>query len=211
MRYVLFVCTHNAGRSQMAQAFFERHAPPDLRAESAGQAPAEAIWPNVIEAMREVGIDLSGRRPKKIELEMQLHADKAITLNCQDTCPYVIGGVEDWDVDDPAGQPLEKVREIRDEIERRVLALLEHADEIRSRPQRARAPPRATAAATGRGVRGHEAGGRDSRLRRRDPERVRRLPGPVVRADAGRAPRPRLPPRARLQRARRLTGAGGRP
>jgi arsenate reductase len=132
MRYVLFVCTHNAGRSQMAQAFFERHAPDDLRAESAGQAPAEAIWPNVVEAMREVGLDISGRAPKKIELEMQLHADKAITLNCQDTCPYVIGGVEDWDVDDPAGQPLEKVRQIRDEIERRVLALIEHADEIRA-------------------------------------------------------------------------------
>jgi protein-tyrosine-phosphatase len=96
MRYVLFVCAHNAGRSQIAQAFFERHAPADLRAESAGQAPAEAIWPNVIEAMREIGIDLSGRRPKKIDLEMQLHADKAVTLNCQDTCPYVIGGVEDW-------------------------------------------------------------------------------------------------------------------
>ena len=82
--------------------------------------------------MREIGIDISGRRPKKIELEMQLHADRAITLNCQDTCPYVIGGVEDWDVDDPAGQPLEKVREIRDEIERRVLELLERAEEIRA-------------------------------------------------------------------------------
>lgn len=132
MRYVLFVCTHNAGRSQIAQAFFERHAPSDLRAESAGQAPAEAIWPNVIEAMREIGFDLSDRKPKKIELEMQLHTDKAITLNCQDTCPYVIGGVEDWEVDDPAGQPLEKVREIRDEIERRVLDLLRRADEIRA-------------------------------------------------------------------------------
>ena len=132
MRYVLFVCTHNAGRSQIAQAFFERHAPDDLRAESAGQAPAKAIWPNVIEAMREAGIDISDRQPKKIELEMQLHADKAITLNCQDTCPYVIGGVEDWEVDDPAGQPLEKVREIRDEIERRVLELLAHAEEIRA-------------------------------------------------------------------------------
>ena len=65
MRYVLFVCTHNAGRSQIAQAFFERHAPPDLRAESAGQAPAEAIWPNVIEAMQEVGIDISGRTPRR--------------------------------------------------------------------------------------------------------------------------------------------------
>jgi arsenate reductase len=132
MKYVLFVCTHNAGRSQIAQAFFERYGPDDLRAESAGQAPADAIWPNVIEAMREVGIDISDRRPKKIEVEMQLHADKAITLNCQDTCPYVVGGVEDWEVEDPAGQPLEKVREIRDEIERRVQDLIERADEIRA-------------------------------------------------------------------------------
>ncbi len=133
MRYVLFVCTHNAGRSQIAQAFFERYAPEDLRAESAGQEPADAIWPDVVEAMREVGIDISGRSPKKIELEMQLHADKAITLNCQGSCPYVIGPVEDWDVDDPAGQPLEKVREIRDDIERRVRQLIEHrTEEIRT-------------------------------------------------------------------------------
>jgi arsenate reductase len=133
MRYVLFVCTHNAGRSQIAQAFFERYAPSDLRAESAGQDPAEAIWPNVVEAMREVGIDISDRKPKKIEVEMQLHADKAITLNCQGSCPYVLGGIEDWEIDDPAGQPLEKVREIRNEIERRVRELLElRADEIRS-------------------------------------------------------------------------------
>ena len=133
MRYVLFVCTHNAGRSQMAQAFFEKYAPGDLRAESAGQAPAEAIWPNVIEAMGEVGIDISSRKPKKIELEMQRHADKAITLNCQGSCPYVIGGIEDWDVDDPADQPLEKVREIRDDIEQRVRNLVEErADEIRA-------------------------------------------------------------------------------
>jgi arsenate reductase (thioredoxin) len=132
VRYVLFVCTHNAGRSQIAQAFFERHAPSDLRAESAGQAPAAAIWPNVVETMRELGIDRSGRKPKKIDPEMQLHADKAITLNCEDTCPYVIGDVEDRDVNDPASQPLEKVREIRDEIERRVLDLLARADAIRA-------------------------------------------------------------------------------
>jgi protein-tyrosine-phosphatase len=133
MKYVLFVCTHNAGRSQIAQAFFEKYAPDDLRAESAGQAPADAIWPNVVEAMREVGVDISDRKPKKIELEMQLHADKAITLNCQGSCPYVIGGIEDWDVDDPAGQPLEKVREIRDDIEQRVRDLVEaRADEIRA-------------------------------------------------------------------------------
>jgi arsenate reductase len=111
----------------------ERYAPEDLRAESAGQAPADAIWPNVIEAMREVGIDISERKPKPIDREMQLHADKAITLNCQESCPYVIGGVEDWDVDDPAGAPLEKVREIRDEIERRVRSK-------RPRPPRRSAP-----------------------------------------------------------------------
>jgi protein-tyrosine-phosphatase len=70
MRHVLFVCTHNAGRSQIAQAFFERYAPTDLRAESAGQAPADEIWPNVIEAMREVGIDISNRKPKKIDLQI---------------------------------------------------------------------------------------------------------------------------------------------
>jgi arsenate reductase (thioredoxin) len=133
MKYVLFVCTHNAGRSQMAQAFFERYAPADLRAESAGQEPAEAIWPNVVEAMREIGIDISERKPKKIDLEVQLHADKAITLNCEGSCPYVIGGIEDWEVDDPAGQPLEKVREIRDDIEERVRDLVEaRADEIRA-------------------------------------------------------------------------------
>ena len=133
MKYVLFVCTHDAGRSQIAQAFFERYAPDDLRAESAGQEPAAVIWPNVVEAMREKGIDISDRKPKKIEVEMQLHADKAITLNCPGSCPYVIGGVEDWEVDDPAGQPLEKVRAIRDEIERRVRELIDNrADEIRS-------------------------------------------------------------------------------
>jgi len=132
MRYVLFVCTHNAGRSQIAQAFFERYAPEDLRAESAGQAPAEAIWPNVIEAMREVGIDLSERRPKKIDVEMQLHADWAVTLNCSDTCPYVPGVVEEWEVEDPAGKTIDEVRLIRDD-EKRVRKLIdEGADAIRA-------------------------------------------------------------------------------
>lgn len=84
MKYVLFVCTQNAGRSQIAQAFFERYAPQDLHAESAGQAPAEAVWPSVVEAMRDVGIDIAKRRPKRLDLEMQLHADWAITLNCRD-------------------------------------------------------------------------------------------------------------------------------
>jgi len=133
VKYVLFVCTHNAGRSQIAQAFFERHAPDDVRAESAGQAPADAVWPEVVEAMREVGVDISQRRPKKLDLEMQLHADWAVTLACGGTCPYVPGIVEDWDVPDPAGRPLAEVREIRDELERRVVDLVENRlDAIRA-------------------------------------------------------------------------------
>jgi arsenate reductase len=120
MKYVLFVCTHNAGRSQMAQAFLERHAPPGIRAESAGQEPAEAIWPNVVEAMREVGIDIAGRRPKKLDLEMQLHADWAITLACGGACPYVSTTVEDWEIPDPAEKSIDEVREIRDLVEERV-------------------------------------------------------------------------------------------
>jgi arsenate reductase (thioredoxin) len=135
MKYVLFVCTHNAGRSQIAQAFFERYAPADIRAESAGQLPAEAIWPNVVEAMREVGIDISHRKPKKLDLEMQLHADFAITLNCAAECPYVPATVEDWDVADPHDKPLEQVRLIRDEIEGRVREFVDtRLDEVRVDP-----------------------------------------------------------------------------
>jgi arsenate reductase (thioredoxin) len=135
MKYVLFVCTHNAGRSQIAQAFFERYAPEDVRAESAGQLPAEAIWPNVVEAMREVGIEIADRRPKKLDLEMQLHADFAITLNCAAECPYVPATVEDWDIADPHDKPIEEVRLIRDEIEGRVREFVEtRLDEVRADP-----------------------------------------------------------------------------
>ncbi len=133
MRTVLFVCTHNAGRSQMAEAFFERHGPPDVRAESAGQEPAEAVWPEVVEAMAEVGIDLSERRPRRLTVEMQLHADWAITLACGAQCPFVPTTVEDWDVPDPAGRSLEEVRAIRDGVETRVRELVaEKLDLIRS-------------------------------------------------------------------------------
>jgi protein-tyrosine-phosphatase len=133
MKYVLFVCTHNAGRSQMAQGFFERHGPPDVRAESAGQQPADAVWPEVVEAMAEVGIDLSERRPKRLTVEMQLHADWAITLACGAQCPFVPTTVEDWDVPDPAGRSLEEVRSIRDGVEARVKELVaEKLDLIRS-------------------------------------------------------------------------------
>lgn len=133
MKYVLFVCTHNAGRSQMAQAFFERHAPEDIRAESAGQQPAGQVWPEVVEAMAEVGVDLSDRRPTKLTVEMQLHADWAITLACGATCPYVPTTVEDWDIPDPAGKSVEEVRAIRDAVEARVKDLVEQRiDAIRA-------------------------------------------------------------------------------
>ncbi len=133
IRYVLFVCNHNAGRSQIAQAFFERDGPPDIRVESAGTEPAREVWPPVIEAMREVGIDLAERKPKRLTLEMQLHADWAITMGCGDACPYVATTVEAWDVPDPAGRPLHEVRAIRDGIEARIKELLEHRlDAIRT-------------------------------------------------------------------------------
>jgi arsenate reductase (thioredoxin) len=124
LRYVLFVCNHNAGRSQMAQAFFERYGPADVRAESAGTEPAREVSPEVVEAMRESGIDLSGRRPKKLSLEMQLHADRAITMGCGDACPFVASTVEAWDIPDPAGRPIAEVRAIRDGIEAHVRELL---------------------------------------------------------------------------------------
>lgn len=133
MKYVLFVCNHNAGRSQMAQAFFNRFAPDDVRAESAGSDPAQAIWPEVREVMREVGIDLSGRRPRRLLREMQVHADWAVTMGCGDACPYVPTTVEAWDVPDPAGKPIEEVRIIRDSIEAHVKRLIaDKLDEIRS-------------------------------------------------------------------------------
>ena len=133
MKYVLFVCTHNAGRSQMAQAFFERHGPPDIRAESAGQEPGREVWPAVVEAMSEIGIDLTQRRPQRLSVEMQLHADWAITLACGATCPYVPTTVEDWDIPDPAGKSLEEVRSIRDAVEVRVRDLIDtRIDAIRS-------------------------------------------------------------------------------
>jgi protein-tyrosine-phosphatase len=124
MTYVLFVCNHNAGRSQMAQAFFERHAPADAIADSAGTDPAAQVWPEVVEAMREVGIDIAGRTPKRLTVEMQQRADLAVTMGCGDACPYVPTTVVDWALPDPAGQPIEVVREVRDTIESRVKALI---------------------------------------------------------------------------------------
>lgn len=124
VRYVLFVCNHNAGRSQIAQAVFERYGPADVRAESAGTEPAAAIWPPVVEVMREIGLDLSGRTPKKLTVEMQQHANWAVTMGCGDACPYVPSIVEEWDIPDPAGKPLEEVRAIRDQIQQQVRELI---------------------------------------------------------------------------------------
>jgi arsenate reductase (thioredoxin) len=134
MKKVLFVCTHNAGRSQMAEALFNRLAPDDVLAESAGQQPRrEGVWPVVVDVMREIGVDLSAKRPKKLMPEMQLHADWAVTLACGATCPYVPTIVEDWDVPDPAGKDVDEVRAIRDQLELRVSDLLEHRiDAIRA-------------------------------------------------------------------------------
>jgi len=135
MRYVLFVCNHNAGRSQMAQAFFERDAPADVRAESAGSDPAPRVWPGVLEAMAEVGIDLSDRVPRRLMPEMQLHADWAVTMGCGDACPYVPTTVEDWDLPDVADLPVERVRPVRDAIEARVRELIEtRLEAIRTDP-----------------------------------------------------------------------------
>jgi arsenate reductase (thioredoxin) len=124
IRYVLFVCNHNAGRSQMAQAFFERYGPEDVHAESVGTDPAPTIWPPVVEVMREIGFDLAGREPKKLTIEMQLHADWAITMGCGDACPYVPTMVEAWDIPDPAGRPIEDVRAIRDGVQDQIRELI---------------------------------------------------------------------------------------
>ena len=126
MKYVLFVCNHNAGRSQMAQALFERACPGDCRGESAGSNPARQVWPEVVQVMREIGIDIAGRRPKRLTVEMQLHADWAVTMGCGDACPYVPTTVDDWDIPDPAGRPIDEVREIRDMIAERVDDLAQH-------------------------------------------------------------------------------------
>ncbi len=124
MTYVLFVCNHNAGRSQMAQAFFERYAPAGAETESAGTNPGDQVWPEVVAVMREVGIDIADRKPKKLTVEMQQHADLAVTMGCGDACPYVPTTVEDWELPDPAGRPIEEVRRVRDTIEQRVKRLI---------------------------------------------------------------------------------------
>jgi arsenate reductase len=122
---ILFVCTHNAGRSQMAAALTQQLGGGLVSVRSAGSDPADRINPAAIGAMREVGLDLSMEFPKPLRDEVVRAADVVITMGCSDACPIYPGKrYEDWELDDPAGQPIEKVREIRDEIRRRVEHLL---------------------------------------------------------------------------------------
>ena len=117
----LFVCLHNAGRSQMSAALFER-AGGDAR--SAGTTPAERVHPEVVEVMNELGIDLSGRTPQKLTTELAEWADVVVTMGCGDECPHIPGKrYIDWDLPDPKGKPVDEVRAIRDDIAQRVQAL----------------------------------------------------------------------------------------
>ena len=122
---VLFVCVHNAGRSQMAAALFNRHAAGRAVADSAGTRPADRVHPEVVDVMREMGIDLSAVQPRLMTAYLAAGAARVITMGCsKDECPAVNVPVEDWALRDPAGQPVSAVREIRDDIDRRVRSLL---------------------------------------------------------------------------------------
>jgi arsenate reductase (thioredoxin) len=125
MAAVLFVCLHNAGRSQMSAALFEREAAGRHESLSAGTEPGEQVHPVVVEAMRELGLDLSGRRPTLLTRELAERADIVVTMGCGDACPYIPGKrYVDWDLPDPQGRSLAEVRTIRDDVARRVEALL---------------------------------------------------------------------------------------
>lgn len=122
---VLFVCVHNAGRSQMAAGFLRHLAGDAVDVRSAGSEPADQITPVAVEAMREVGIDITGQKPKILTPEASQASSVVITMGCGDVCPYFPGQTHlDWELDDPAGQDIETVRTIRDDIRARVEELL---------------------------------------------------------------------------------------
>ena len=127
MTTVLFACVHNAGRSQMAAAFFAALADPSKAvAVSAGTQPGERVHPEVVDVMREAGIDLRVQRPQKLTDQLAREASLLVTMGCGDECPYVPGlQRDDWPLDDPKGKPLDQVRRIRDEIRDRVSQLLD--------------------------------------------------------------------------------------
>jgi arsenate reductase (thioredoxin) len=129
MATVLFVCLHNAGRSQISAALLEREGGGRHDALSAGTTPAERVHPEVVEVMRELGIDLSDRRPKLLTHELVAEADLIVTMGCGDRCPYIPGKrYLDWDLPDPKGLPLDRVRSIREEIAGRVRELMHELD-----------------------------------------------------------------------------------
>ncbi|MBI2287753.1 MAG: arsenate reductase ArsC [Chloroflexi bacterium] len=128
MKTILFVCVHNAGRSQMAKAFFNRMAKGKARADSAGTQPAEKVNTVVVETMREVGIDIARSKPTALTVDMVEKADRMITMGCgaeaEALCPASFIETEDWALEDPAGKTLPQVRKIRDEIKKRVTKLI---------------------------------------------------------------------------------------
>ena len=129
MANVLFVCLHNAGRSQMSQALFELAAGGRHRAASAGTTPAEHVHPEVVAVMRELGLDLSGRTPQRLTTALAQWADVVVTMGCGDECPYVPGKrYLDWDLPDPKGRPVAEVRATRDEIKERIDGLVRELD-----------------------------------------------------------------------------------
>ena len=135
MAHALFVCLHNAGRSQMSQALFERAAAGRHTAASAGTQPGERVHPQVVEAMLELDIDLADRTPRALTRELAEEADVVVTMGCGDECPYIPGKrYIDWDLRDPAGCPVEQVRAIRDDIARRVDELVRELDLTSTRP-----------------------------------------------------------------------------
>ena len=131
MARVLFVCLHNAGRSQISEALFARAAGDRHQARSSGTTPADRVHPEVIDAMAELGIDLADRVPRRLTRADAEWADVVVTMGCGDECPYIPGvRYLDWDLPDPKGQPLETVRATRGEIARRVDALLRQLDRL---------------------------------------------------------------------------------
>ncbi|MBK7820990.1 MAG: arsenate reductase ArsC [Tessaracoccus sp.] len=122
---VLFVCVHNAGRSQIAAGYLRHYAGDDIEVRSAGSIPAEQINPVAVEVMSEVGIDITSEQPKVLTIDAVRTADVVVTMGCGDACPFFPGKrYEDWKLDDPAGQPIEVVRSIRDQIAARVRDLI---------------------------------------------------------------------------------------
>jgi protein-tyrosine-phosphatase len=129
MAHVLFVCLHNAGRSQMSRALFDQAAGGRHSSDSAGTTPVERVHPEVVEAMAELGIDVADRVPRKLTTAMAERADMVVTMGCGDECPYIPGKrYVDWDLPDPKGRPLDEVRRTRDDIAGRVRELVAELD-----------------------------------------------------------------------------------